>query len=143
MKITSFSPLILTTDPENTIKLFEELGFEKRHTKDSLDGREDIVGVRMKDANGFYVDIVKSGKTTQDMITIRMNVDDFDEAREMLESHGFKPSPTGIVPELSRILLQSLLVCILHRGFRSAWFSISRIELYRSALCGWAVFLRI
>ena len=101
MKITSFSPLILTTDPENTIKLFEELGFEKRHTKDSLDGREDIVGVRMKDANGFYVDIVKSGKTKQDMITIRMNVDNFDEAREMLENHGFKPSPTGIVTDSS------------------------------------------
>ena len=29
MKITSFSPLIVTTDPEDTIKLFEELGFEK------------------------------------------------------------------------------------------------------------------
>ena len=80
MKITSFSPLIVTTDPENTIKLFEELGFEKRHKKDELDGREDIVGVRMKDANGFCVDIVKSGKTKQDMMTIRMNVDDFDEA---------------------------------------------------------------
>lgn len=76
MKITSFSPLILTTDPENTIKLFEELGFEKHHTKDSLSGREDIVGVRM-------------------------NVDNFDEAREMLESHGFKPSPAGIVTDSS------------------------------------------
>ena len=101
MKITSFSPLILTTDQENTIKLFEELGFERHHTKDELEGREDIVGVRMKDANDFYVDIVKSGKTKQDMTTIRMNVDDFDEAREMLESHGFKPSPTGIVTDSS------------------------------------------
>lgn len=101
MKITSFSPLILTTDPENTIKLFEELGFEKRHTKEGLDGREDIVGVRMKDANGFYVDIVKSGNIKQDMTTIRMNVDDFDEAREMLERHGFKSSPAGIVTDSS------------------------------------------
>ena len=89
MKITSFSPLIVTTDPENTIKLFEELGFEKRHTKEGLDGREDIVGVRMKDANGFYVDIVKSGKTKQDMTTIRMNVDDFDEGYKFFMDHGF------------------------------------------------------
>jgi len=43
MKITSFNPLIVTTDHEKTIKLFEELGFEKRHTKDDLDGREDLV----------------------------------------------------------------------------------------------------
>lgn len=101
MKITSFSPLIVTTDPENTIKLFEELGFEKRHTKDDLEGRDDVVGVRMKDANGFYVDIVESGKTKQDMITIRMNVDNFDDAQELLVRHGFKPSPTGIVTDSS------------------------------------------
>ena len=90
MKITGFSPLILTTDPENTIKLFEELGFEKSHTKDDLEGREDIVGVRMKDSNGFHVDIVHSNWTKQDMVTIRINVDDFDEAYTLLLSHGFK-----------------------------------------------------
>ena len=96
MKITSFNPLILTTDQENTIKLFEELGFERQHTKDDLEGREDIVGVRMKDANGFCVDIVKSDRAKQDMVSIRMNVDHFEEAREMLEKHGFN-SLTGEV----------------------------------------------
>jgi hypothetical protein len=94
MKLTSFNPLILTTDPENTIKLFEDLGFERRHTKDDLEGREDIVGVRMKDQNGFYVDIVHTDKTKQDMVMIRMNVDDFDEAVKTLEEHGLK-SHTG------------------------------------------------
>lgn len=94
MTITGFNPLIVTTDPENTIKLFKELGFERNHTKDDLEGREDIVGVRMKDANGFHVDIVHSDRTKQDMVTLRMNVDDFDEAKEMLERHGFK-SNTG------------------------------------------------
>ncbi len=101
MKITSFSPLIVTTDPENTISLFKELGFEKRHTKNDLEGRDDVVGVRMKDANGFCVDIVKSMNTKQDMITIRMNVDNFDDAKELLERHGFKPSPAGIVMDSS------------------------------------------
>ena len=94
MKITTFNPLVLTTDPENTIKLFEDLGFERKHTKDDLEDREDIVGVRMKDQNGFHVDIVHSDRTKQDMVTIRMNVDDFDEARKMLEEHGLK-SYTG------------------------------------------------
>ena len=31
MKITSFNPLIISPNPENTVKLFEELGFERRH----------------------------------------------------------------------------------------------------------------
>ena len=96
MKITGFDPLIITTDQENTIRLFEELGFERHHTKDDLEGRSDIVGVRMKDANGFYVDIVHTDRTKQDRITIRMNVDNLDEAREMLEKRGFKPE-TGVI----------------------------------------------
>ena len=96
MKITGFNPLIITTDQENTIKIFEELGFERHHTKDDLEGRADIVGVRMKDANGFYVDIVHTDRTKQDRITIRMNVDNFDEAREVLEKHGFRPE-TGVI----------------------------------------------
>ena len=100
MKITSFNPLILTTDPENTIKLFEELGFERRHTKDGLDERDDITGVRMKDPNGFCVDVVESSRAKQDMVTIRMNVDNFDEARTMLESHGFT-SPNEVVTDAS------------------------------------------
>lgn len=33
MKITSFNPLIVTRDAENVIRLFEELGFERRHRK--------------------------------------------------------------------------------------------------------------
>ena len=91
MKITSFDPLIMTTDTESAIKLFEALGFEGSHTRDGMDDREDIVGVRMKDPNGYHVDIVESNKIKQDMVSIRMNVDDFYAAREMLEKHGFKP----------------------------------------------------
>ena len=93
MTITSFNPLILTTDPENTIKLFEALGFERKHTKDDLEGREDIVGVRMKDGNGFYVDISKVETIPRDMTAIRMNVDNFREAYDLLTAHGFKKAP--------------------------------------------------
>lgn len=95
MKITSFNPLIVSADSKNTIKLFEELGFVRRHRKGSLDGREDTTSIRMKDANGFYVDIVEAPGVERDMITIRMNVDDFDAAKELLESHGFTASPQG------------------------------------------------
>lgn len=85
MKITSFNPLIVTKDEESAIKLFEALGFEKRHIKDSI-GIENVTDVRMKDANGFHIDISHgSGEWTM----IRMNVDNLEEAVEFLEARGF------------------------------------------------------
>ena len=33
MKITSFNPLIITKNAADTVKLFEELGFEVKHNK--------------------------------------------------------------------------------------------------------------
>jgi hypothetical protein len=89
MKITSFNPLIVTTNQEECQKLFEELGFEKRHNKVS-GVSEDISTVRMKDSNGFHVDISKVVKLDRDMTIIRMNVDDLDEAYALLTAHGFK-----------------------------------------------------
>ena len=85
MKITSFSPLIVTKDAEPTIKLFEELGFEKRHTKENI-SLNNVTDIRMKDANGFHVDVSQG---TGEWTMIRMNVDNLDEAVELLESHGF------------------------------------------------------
>lgn len=91
MKITTFDPAIFTKDAEGTIKLFEELGFEKQHQKEGIDG--DITVVRMKDANGFHFDVVNAGRTVKDFISIRMNVDNFDEAYNKLLEHGFKHAP--------------------------------------------------
>lgn len=88
MKITSFNPLIVTKNAEETIKFFEELGFERRHQKTGINGK-DITSVTMKDANGFRVDVTKAD-VPQDISTIRMNVRDFDEAYEFLTANGFK-----------------------------------------------------
>ncbi len=92
MKITSFNSFISAADPDEAVSLFGELGFERRHTKKGIEiaDRDDTV-IRMKDENGFYVDILKpeSGQD-RDMAGIRMNVDDFDEAYEMLRKRGFK-----------------------------------------------------
>lgn len=86
MKITSFNPLIVTKDPESAIKLFEELGFEKRHTKEGI-GINNVTDVRMKDANGFHVDVSQGdGEWTM----IRMNVDNLEEAIAFLEARGFR-----------------------------------------------------
>jgi len=89
MKITAFNPQIVTKDSEPVIKLFEDMGFEKRHTKESI-GKFGITAYRMKDENGFYIDISQADVGQQkDTVTIRMNVDDFDEAYQLLVSHGF------------------------------------------------------
>ncbi len=93
MRITGFNPLIVTKDAEAVIKLFEELGFERRHSLNANTGKADFTNVRMKDASGFYVD-VSNVPVPQDITLIRMNVDDFDEAYQFLLSKGFT-NPSG------------------------------------------------
>ena len=89
MQITTFNPMILSPKADEVIKLFEELGFERRHQVDNVDDK-DISSVRMKDPNGFYVDVARVESMPQDMTTMRMNVRDFDEAYNFLKERGFK-----------------------------------------------------
>lgn len=92
MTITSFNPLIVTKDAEAAIALFEALGFERRHEKTGINGK-DITSVVMRytgeDGKVFHVSIT-SAPVSQDITSIRMNVRDFDEAYRMLEERGFK-----------------------------------------------------
>lgn len=96
MKITGFSPLILTEDADRLIELFEDLGFEQRHKHVQIDGR-DIDDVTMKDANGNCIDIAKVSINPLDTTIIRMNVDDFDEAFDMLIARGFVNPANSII----------------------------------------------
>ena len=89
MKITTFNPMILSKNADEIISLFEELGFERRHQVDNIDDK-DISSIRMKDTNGFYLDVARVESLPRDMTTMRMNVSDFDEAYELLKEHGFK-----------------------------------------------------
>ena len=88
MKITSFNPLIVSQHAEEIIRLFEALGFEKRHMKTDIEGGQNT-DVRMRDANGFHVDVASSNHVPQDLTSIRINVDDFDEAYDFFMSRGF------------------------------------------------------
>ena len=90
MKITTFNPQIITKDAEAVAKLFEELGFERRHNPKGI-GELDVTGIRMKDSGSFYLDISQPNmQMPQDLAAIRMNVDNFAEAYELLTAHGFK-----------------------------------------------------
>lgn len=45
----------------------------------------------MKDDNGFNIDVSTSSlRMPQDTVAIRMNVDNFDEAYQLLMNHGFE-----------------------------------------------------
>lgn len=89
MKITAFNPMILTKNAEETIAIFEALGFEKRHTKTGIND-EDVSAIDMKNPDGFRISIVKAEMIPQDFVSIRMNVRDLDEAIKILEEKGFK-----------------------------------------------------
>ena len=90
MKITTFNPQIITKNAESLVSLFQELGFEVRHNPEGI-GDLNVEGIRMKDANGFYLDISQPDMDLpQDVTAIRMNVDDFDEAYGMLTEQGFR-----------------------------------------------------
>ena len=95
MKITSFNPLIVTKDAEATIALFEAMGFEKRHTKEQI-SLSNATDVRMKDANGFHVDVTQG---TGEWMMIRMNVDDLEEAVAFLEARGFHKARPAVAKD--------------------------------------------
>ena len=61
-------------------------GFKQHHVKQNISEIK-TTDVRMKDENGFHVDVAYGdGEYTM----IRVNVDDFDEVIEFFMSHGFR-----------------------------------------------------
>ena len=99
MKITTFDPMIVTSKAEDAISLFEALGFEKTHQPTTTTETGDVTSTRLKDASGFHVDVADVPDMTQDMMLIRMNVDNFEEAYEFLISKGFMCHSGGVAVE--------------------------------------------
>lgn len=98
MQITRFCPSILTPKAADVIEVLEALGFERRHKKEGINDKN-ITSVPMKNADGFSVIVVQVDELPQDLTTIQMNVRDFDEAYELLESKGFKNSQGDKITE--------------------------------------------
>ena len=88
MKITGFSPLIVTKDAANVIRVFEELGFRKNHTKTGIENGQNV-NVQLKDADGNRVNVASSEHIPQDLTGITINVDNFREAYDFLLARGF------------------------------------------------------
>lgn len=109
MKITTFNPMILSPRADDIIKLFEELGFEKKHAPTVDTGKSEVTSTRMADANGNHIDIAGLNSLPQDMTIIRINVDNFDEAFEMLTAKGFthKGGRQGVVTATNKSALMT------------------------------------
>ena len=88
VKITAFNPIILTPKADETIALFEELGFAQAHTKTGIEG--DVSSHDLKYGEDFRVNVAQVDVMPQAMTAIRVSVRDFDEAYDLLISKGFK-----------------------------------------------------
>ncbi len=88
MKISSICPLIVSPKADELIKIFEELGFEAAHVKSDIEGGQNI-NTDMKDANGNRIDIASTEHLEKDLTSIKINVDNFEEALEFFKSKGF------------------------------------------------------
>ena len=94
MKITTFDPIIISPKAEDIISVFEALGFEKAHAPVTTTDGKTVQSIRMKNADGYHVDVADVKFIPQDKIYIRINVDNFEEAYNILTAHGFK-NPRG------------------------------------------------
>lgn len=98
MTITSFEPLIITGNADAVIATFEALGFERRHKKTGINGK-DVTSVTMKNADGFRVSVTQVDGRESDITSIRMNVRDFNEAYEFLTARGFVNAQGGHITD--------------------------------------------
>lgn len=94
MKITNLSPVVVSNHADEIVKLFEELGFEQKHHSSTENTDPEVADTQttdLVDPNGFRVDVSQLGQDIpRDMVMIRMNVDDFDAAYQILLDRGFK-----------------------------------------------------
>ena len=113
--LKTFNPLIVTKEGEAdaVIALFRELGFEICHTKTTLSSNTKM-NFRMKDANGFHVDITEGDA---DRTMIRMNVDNLEETVELLEVHGFHKARTAAVHDTVNTGSSKFQIMVSESGF--------------------------
>ena len=92
MKITTFDPIIITNKGDDAVELFQSLGFEKTHAPVTETESGGVQSYRMKYPDGgYHVDVAYSVRELpRDKTYIRMNVDNFQEAYDILVKHGFK-----------------------------------------------------
>ncbi len=108
MKITTFNPAIITKEAAPIIKLFEELGFVQTHNKaENVD--VEFSAHRMKNEGGFHVDVVEVPSIPKTYMSIRINVDNYEEAYDFFISKGFREA-RGFAPSTTKSSKYAYLV---------------------------------
>ena len=88
MKITGFRPILITKDAETAVKIFEDLGFERRHSKKNIE-EGNYESFIMRDANSNRMVVLNSKTTPKDFVAVSISVDNFQEAYDFFIDHGF------------------------------------------------------
>lgn len=108
MRITGFNPMIVTRNSKEAIKVFESLGFRQTHQKSDID-IDGIANTRMKNDDGFHLDILQSESNPGDITTIKINVDNFDESYKELIEKGF----VNVYGDDAKMVSASSIECLL------------------------------
>lgn len=88
MKITSFNPSIVSTDPEKTIETFKSLGFEQKHHNSEASSKGNSATI-LESPEGYRIGIYSTEISPRSFAAIHMNVDNIDEAVAHFEKLGF------------------------------------------------------
>ncbi len=104
----NFHPLIMSQNAEDIVSLLEELGFEKQNN-----GHDDV---RLKDHNGFFLDVVQTENAPQDKTGICISTDRFEEAYSLLLGKGFQNTNTADAGQSVCLVSPSGLAVLLCRN---------------------------
>ena len=116
MKITNFSTLVVTENADNLVDVFKEFGFSQTHKKDGIDdGR--VTSNILEDEDGHMISIA-SAPVPNDITALRMNVDNFDEAYDILKNKGFnqasEPEDTGTSKTVLMVSKKGFSINLVH-----------------------------
>ena len=107
MKVKTFYPVFITTDPNGMIETMESFGFEQAHKKMDISDHHNTNTV-LKDGNGNHVDVVSSTVVPHTLVAIRVNVEDYEDAVAELAAKGYenrRPDGVGTPSSLSTMMV--------------------------------------
>ena len=116
MKITNFSTLVVTENVDNLVDVFKEFGFSQTHKKDGIDDVR-VTSNILEDEDGHMISIA-SAPVPNDITALRMNVDNFDEAYDILKNKGFnqasEPEDTGTSKTVLMVSKKGFSINLVH-----------------------------
>lgn len=89
MIIKNIYPAFVTNDPKSTLEVLEKIGYKVIHINEGVLDKENVEYV-IEDANSNRMDVVYSKNIKNTRQSVRMNVDNFEEALNHFKNNGFE-----------------------------------------------------